>query len=124
MNYHPDKNKDVGDVPGLSRAFFVSFGDFNLFGGTSIHEDRARDLIPMFSPLVNSMPSVFGVSIQSGVFEDGIGEGKLASSARETFPLRDSDDREGDDHDDVVGTFISGTHRRFCRCRCEGCASA
>ncbi|RXK04439.1 efflux RND transporter permease subunit [Halarcobacter bivalviorum] len=71
----PHVNKDVGDIPGLNRAFFVSFGDFNLFGGTSVHEDRARDLIPMFAPLVNSMPSVFGVSIQSGVFEDGIGEG-------------------------------------------------
>jgi len=75
----PHINQDVGDVPGLNRAFYVSFGDFNLFGGTSIHEDRARDLIPMFSPLVNSMPSVFGVSIQSGVFEDGIGEGNVVN---------------------------------------------
>lgn len=71
----PHVNKDVGNIPGLSRAFFVSFGDFNIFGGTSMHEDRARDLIPMFRPLVNSMPSVFGVSLQSGVFESGIGEG-------------------------------------------------
>ncbi len=71
----PYVNKDVGDIPGLNRAFFVSFGDFNLLGVTSIHEDRARDLIPMLSPLVNSLPSIFGVSLQSGVFEDGIGEG-------------------------------------------------
>lgn len=75
----PYVNKDVGNVPGISRAFFVSFGDFNLFGGSSIHEDRARDLIPMFAPLVNSMPSIFGVSIQSGVFEDGIGEGNVVN---------------------------------------------
>lgn len=71
----PYVNTDVGDVPGLSRAFFVSFGDFNLFGGTSMHEDRAKELIPMFQPIINSMPSIFGVSIQSGVFEDGVGEG-------------------------------------------------
>ncbi|WP_428023551.1 efflux RND transporter permease subunit [Arcobacter sp.] len=75
----PYVNKDVGNVPGLNRAFFVSFGDFNIFGGTSIHEDRARDLIPMFRPLVNSMPSVFGVSIQSGVFESGVGEGNTVN---------------------------------------------
>lgn len=75
----PHINKDIGDIPGLNRAFFVSFGDFNLFGGTSMHEDRARDLIPMFAPLVNSMPSIFGVSIQSGVFEDGIGEGNVVN---------------------------------------------
>lgn len=71
----PYVNTDVGEVPGLSRVFFVSFGDFNLFGGTSMHEDRAKELIPMFQPIINSMPSIFGVSIQSGVFEDGVGEG-------------------------------------------------
>ena len=72
-------NQDVGDIPGMNRAFFVSFGDFNLFGGTSMHEDRARELIPMFRPLVNSMPATIGVSIQSGVFEDGIGEGNTVN---------------------------------------------
>ncbi|MGM0518132.1 MAG: efflux RND transporter permease subunit [Campylobacterota bacterium] len=75
----PHVNKDVGDIPGISRAFFVSFGDFNLFGGTSMYEDRAKELIPMFRPLVNSMPSVFGVSLQSGVFENGIGEGNTVN---------------------------------------------
>ncbi|MAC84204.1 MAG: acriflavin resistance protein [Arcobacter sp.] len=72
----PNINKDVNGVPGLSRAFYVSFGDFNLFGGTSMHESRAKELIPFFRPIVNSMPSIFGVSLQSGVFENGIGEGK------------------------------------------------
>jgi HAE1 family hydrophobic/amphiphilic exporter-1 len=71
----PHINKDVGNIPGLNRAFFVSFGDFNIFGGTSMHEDRAKETIPMFRPIVNSLPSTIGISIQSGVFEDGIGEG-------------------------------------------------
>ena len=75
----PNINKDVNGVPGLSRAFYVSFGDFNLFGGTSMHESRAKELIPFFRPIVNSMPSVFGVSLQSGVFERGIGEGKTVN---------------------------------------------
>ncbi len=75
----PHIKKDVGNIPGLSRAFYVSFGDFTIFGGTSMHEDRAPDLIPMFAPIVNSIPSVFGVSIQSGVFESGIGEGNTVN---------------------------------------------
>lgn len=75
----PNINKDVDGVPGISRAFFVSFGDFNIFGGTSMHESRARELIPFFRPIVNSLPSVFGVSLQSGVFESGIGEGKTVN---------------------------------------------
>ena len=75
----PNINKDVDGTPGLNRAFYVSFGDFNLFGGTSMHESRAKELIPFFRPIVNSMPSIFGVSIQSGVFENGIGEGKTVN---------------------------------------------
>ncbi|GGD33507.1 acriflavine resistance protein B [Malaciobacter pacificus] len=75
----PNINNDIDGVPGISRAFFVSFGDFNLFGGTSMHESRARELIPFFRPIVNSLPSVFGVSLQSGVFESGIGEGKTVN---------------------------------------------
>lgn len=75
----PNINQDVNGVPGINRAFFVSFGDFNLFGATSMHESRARELIPFFRPIVNSLPSVFGVSLQSGVFENGIGEGKTVN---------------------------------------------
>ncbi len=75
----PYVNKDVGNIPGLNRAFFVSFGDFNIFGGTSMHEDRAKETIPMFRPIVNSLPSTIGVSIQSGVFENGIGEGNTVN---------------------------------------------
>ncbi|MCK5110139.1 MAG: efflux RND transporter permease subunit [Arcobacteraceae bacterium] len=71
----PHINKDVDGIPGLNRAFYVSFGDFNLFGGTSMHESRAKELIPMFRPIINSMPSIFGVSIQSGIFEDDVGKG-------------------------------------------------
>ncbi len=71
----PYINKDVGDTPGLNRAFYISSGSFTLFGGTSMHEERAKELIPMFAPIVNSIPSIFGISIQSGVFEDGVGEG-------------------------------------------------
>ncbi len=75
----PNINKDVDGYPGLSRLFFVSFGDFILFGGTSTHEDRAKELIPLFRPIINSLPGIFGVSLQSGVFEDGIGKGNVVN---------------------------------------------
>lgn len=61
--------------PAIGRGFFVSFGDFIIFGGTSEEEDRAAELIPLYAPIVNSMPGIFGVSLQSGVFERGVGEG-------------------------------------------------
>ena len=77
MEPYVDVDKD--GYPAINRLFYVSFGDFIIFGGTSKYEDRARELIPLFRPIVNSIPGVFGVSLQSGVFEDGIGEGKVVN---------------------------------------------
>ncbi|MGB5866468.1 MAG: efflux RND transporter permease subunit [Arcobacteraceae bacterium] len=72
-------DKDVNGAPAISRLFYVSRGDFIIFGGTSAYEDRARELIPLFRPVINSMPGIFGVSLQSGVFESGIGKGKVVN---------------------------------------------
>ncbi len=71
----PYVNTAKDGFPPINRGFYVSFGDFIIFGGTSSEEDRAADLIPLYAPIVNSMPGIFGVSLQSGVFEDGVGEG-------------------------------------------------
>lgn len=68
--------ESIDGHPQIDQTFFVSFGDFVLFGATSKDESRPKDLIPLLAPIVNSLPSTFGVTIQSGVFEDGIGEGK------------------------------------------------
>ena len=73
----PHINKDIDGYPGINRLFYVSMGDFTLFGGTCMHEERAKELIPLFRPVVNSLPGIFGISIQSGVFEEGIGEGNV-----------------------------------------------
>lgn len=68
--------KEVDGMPPINRMFFGSFGDFMIFGATSAHEQRARELIPAFIPVVNSFPGIFGLSLQRGVFESGIGEGR------------------------------------------------
>lgn len=75
----PYVNTDKDGYPGINRLFYVSFGDFTIFGATSMHEDRARELIPLFTPIINSLPGIFGVSLQSGVFERGIGEGNVVN---------------------------------------------
>jgi len=74
MNKHV--NKEVDGIPPINRMFFGSFGDFMIFGATTSEEQRARELIPAFIPVVNSFPGIFGISLQSGVFEQGIGEGR------------------------------------------------
>lgn len=63
-------------LPQIKHMFFVGGDRITLFGGISIHETRAGELIPLFSRIMASIPGVFGVSIQAGIFESGIGKGR------------------------------------------------
>ena len=73
----PYFNEDGKDgFPQLKQMFFVGADRFTLFGAISIHETRAAELIPLFTRIMNSIPGIFGVSIQAGIFEQGLGEGR------------------------------------------------
>ncbi|PHR25251.1 MAG: acriflavin resistance protein [Desulfotalea sp.] len=74
LPYFKEDNKD--GFPQLKQMFFVGADRFTLFGATSTHETRAAELIPLFSRIMNSIPGIFGVSIQAGIFEHGLGEGR------------------------------------------------
>jgi HAE1 family hydrophobic/amphiphilic exporter-1 len=63
-------------LPQIKHMFFVGADRITLFGGISTHETRARELIPLFTRIMGSIPGVFGVSIQAGIFESGIGKGR------------------------------------------------
>ncbi|MBC8440883.1 MAG: efflux RND transporter permease subunit [Deltaproteobacteria bacterium] len=72
--YFKEDGKD--GFPQIKHMFFVGADRITLFGGISTHETRARELIPLFSRVMGSIPGVFGVSIQAGIFESGIGKGR------------------------------------------------
>jgi HAE1 family hydrophobic/amphiphilic exporter-1 len=62
--------------PQVKQMFFVGADRFTLFGAISTHETRAAELIPLFSRIMNGLPGIFGVSIQAGIFEQGLGQGR------------------------------------------------
>lgn len=70
------QEEETNGIPPIKRMFFVSAGNFVIAGLISAEEQRARELIPVMIPKVNSFPGVFGISLQRGVFEQGIGEGR------------------------------------------------
>ena len=72
--YFEQDNKD--GFPRIKEMFFVGADRFTLFGGLSEHETRAGELIPLFTRIINSIPGIFGVSIQVGIFENNIGQGR------------------------------------------------
>jgi HAE1 family hydrophobic/amphiphilic exporter-1 len=72
--YFAEDGKD--GFPKIKQMFFVGADRFTLFGAMSEHETRAGELIPLFSRIMNAIPGIFGVSIQTGIFEQGLGQGR------------------------------------------------
>ena len=72
--YLAEDGKD--GFPQVKQMFFVGADRFTLFGAISTHETRAAELIPLFSRIMNGIPGIFGVSIQAGIFEQGLGQGR------------------------------------------------
>ena len=72
--YFEEDNRD--GIPQIKQMFYVAADQITLFGGISEHETRAKELIPLFNRIMNSIPGFFGVSIQASIFESGIGEGR------------------------------------------------
>ena len=63
-------------IPRIKQMFYVGADRFNLFGGICAHDTRAKEMMPLFNRIMRSIPGIFGVSIQSGIFESGIGKGR------------------------------------------------
>ncbi|MDX9702902.1 MAG: efflux RND transporter permease subunit [Candidatus Auribacterota bacterium] len=91
--YSVEKRKDIGNyifeqagphfkedykdgIPKIRNIFYVAADRINLFGAISANETEARKMMPLFSRIMNSLPDVFGVSIQAGIFQTQIGQGR------------------------------------------------
>lgn len=72
--YFHEDGKD--GIPQIKDMFFVGADRFTLFGGISMHETRASEMMPLFTRIMRTIPGVFGVSLQAGIFESGIGKGR------------------------------------------------
>lgn len=72
--YFEEDGKD--GIPQIEDIFYVAADRFTLFGGLSKHETRARELMPMFMRVMNSIPGIMGFSIQVGIFQEGLGRGR------------------------------------------------
>ena len=77
--YHfnePYFGRDHNGFPGIKNMFYVGAEQIMLFGAISTHEQRAGELLPLFRRTIFSIPGMFGVSIQAGVFQTSLGRGR------------------------------------------------
>jgi len=72
----PYLGKDRNGYPGIKNMFYVGSERVMLFGATSIHEERAGELVPLFKKTINNIPGMIGVSNQAGIFQTRLGRGR------------------------------------------------
>ncbi|KPK00028.1 MAG: acriflavin resistance protein [Desulfobacterales bacterium SG8_35] len=72
----PHLGKDVNGLPGIADMFYIGREDFNIVGALSTHWDRAGELLPLFNRMIYSIPGMYGVSLQPGIFSRRIGTGR------------------------------------------------
>jgi HAE1 family hydrophobic/amphiphilic exporter-1 len=72
----PYVGKDVDGIPGVRTLFYVGSERIMLFGATSTQEQRAGEMIPRFRRMIFSIPGMYGVSIQAGIFQTRLGRGR------------------------------------------------
>jgi len=72
----PHMGKDVDGLPGIGDMFYIGREGFNIVGALSTHWDRAGELRPLFNRMIYSIPGMYGVSLQPGIFSRRIGRGR------------------------------------------------
>jgi HAE1 family hydrophobic/amphiphilic exporter-1 len=72
----PYMDGDHDGVPGIKEAFYVGSDRFMFAGAKGIHEQRGGELVPVLSKIVNSVPGIFGVTMQRGIFQTRRGGGR------------------------------------------------
>jgi len=72
----PYIGQDHKDIPGIKDIFYIGADRIMLIGSMSIHEDRAGELLPFFNKTINSIPGIFGITFQIGIFQTRRGGGR------------------------------------------------
>lgn len=65
-------------IPQIKNMFYVSADMISLFGTvcTDEHETDAQKAIPLMNRIIQSIPGMFGISVQPGIFESDLGKGR------------------------------------------------
>jgi HAE1 family hydrophobic/amphiphilic exporter-1 len=72
----PHIKKEHEGFPGILNMFYVGRESLMLFGAMSTDWERAADLLPLFRRMIFSIPGMYGVSMQVGIFQSRIGRSR------------------------------------------------
>ena len=70
-DYFKEDGKD--GVPMLKYLWYMATDKLNVFGAISTHDTLGKQMIPLFQRITQSIPDMFGVCFQVGIFNHRIG---------------------------------------------------
>ncbi len=72
----PYMEKEIGDADRVKTYFYVGFNQMLFVGAKSADPKRVRSIIPPLQKIIASIPGMFGITLQRGLFEKGLGKGR------------------------------------------------
>ena len=72
----PHIGKEHNGLPAIKNMFYVGSDRFMLFGAISKDDRRVKEFIPFFKGIIFSIPGMFGISQQAGIFQTRLGRGR------------------------------------------------
>ncbi|MDX1775124.1 MAG: efflux RND transporter permease subunit, partial [Desulfobulbales bacterium] len=72
----PHMQKEHDGFPGILNMFYVGRESFMIFGAMATDWDRAADLTPLFERWIFTIPDMFGIAKQVGIFQTRLGGGR------------------------------------------------
>jgi HAE1 family hydrophobic/amphiphilic exporter-1 len=72
----PHLGKDYNGFPAIRDLFYIGADRFMFMGSMSKEDRRAGELVPLFAKTIMSIPGMFGVSNQAGIFQTRLGGGR------------------------------------------------
>ncbi|MFQ5330357.1 MAG: efflux RND transporter permease subunit, partial [Thermodesulfobacteriota bacterium] len=72
----PHIGKEHNGLPAIKNMFYVGSDRFMLFGAISEDDRRVKEFIPFFKGIIFSIPGMFGISQQAGIFQTRLGRGR------------------------------------------------
>ncbi len=72
----PYMEKEIDGADRVSTYFYVGFNQMLFVGAKSADPKRVRSIIPPLQKIIASIPGMFGITLQRGLFEKGLGKGR------------------------------------------------
>ena len=70
----PYMEKEIDGIDRVKTYFYVGRGQMLLVGAKSVNPERVRSIIPPLQKIIASIPGMYGITMQRGIFEKGLGK--------------------------------------------------